>query len=68
MSSTPKVTPSVVPFTPVQRTEAEQLNYVGQCIMYGRNPDWISFEDALHGIEVADAIVRSASEGKEIIL
>lgn len=47
---------------------AEQLNYVGQCIMYGRNPDWISFEDALHGIEVADAIVRSASEGKEIIL
>jgi len=47
---------------------AEQLNYVGQCIVYGRNPDWISFEDALHGVEVADAIVRSATEGKEITL
>jgi predicted dehydrogenase len=47
---------------------AEQLNYVGQCILYGRNPDLISFEDALHGIEVADAIVKSATEGKEIIL
>lgn len=47
---------------------AEQLNYVSQCIIYGRNPDWISFEDALHGIEVADAIVKSAAEGKEIIL
>jgi len=47
---------------------AEQLNYVGQCILYGRNPDWISFEDALHGVEVADAIVKSSAEGREISL
>jgi len=46
----------------------EQLSYVSQCILQDRNPDFISFEDALHGIEVADAIVKSAATGQEITL
>ncbi len=47
---------------------ADQLNYVGQCILYGRAPTAVSFEDALHGVEVADAIVKSSRQGKEILL
>jgi len=46
----------------------EQLNYVTQCLMYDREPTLTSFEDAIHGIEVADAIVRSAGEGRAVSL
>lgn len=46
----------------------EQLNYVTQCILYDKGPTILSFEDAIHGVEVADAIVRSASMGKEVYL
>jgi predicted dehydrogenase len=46
----------------------EQLQYICGCIATGTDPIHTSFTDAIHGIEIAEAIVRSAAEGKEIIL
>ncbi|MDF2717591.1 MAG: dehydrogenase, partial [Paenibacillus sp.] len=46
----------------------EQLIYICDCLNRGTAPDYISFEDAIHGVEVADAIVQSADAGKEIVL
>lgn len=46
----------------------EQMNYVCQCIAQGEEPQYTSFADALHGIEVAGAILQSAKSGKEISL
>lgn len=46
----------------------EQLLYICDCLSRGVAPDDISFEDAVHGVEVADAIVQSAAVGKEIAL
>lgn len=46
----------------------EQLAYIGECALNGTPPDIVSFEDAIHGIEVADAIVRSARSGEPVEL
>jgi UDP-N-acetylglucosamine 3-dehydrogenase len=46
----------------------EQLNYLSQCILNGQTPALTSFEDAIHGVEVAYAIIRSAQTGKEVTL
>ncbi|MDF2670377.1 MAG: dehydrogenase [Paenibacillus sp.] len=46
----------------------EQLEYICSCIAEGADPVQTSFPDAIHGIEVAEAIVRSAAEGIEILL
>ncbi|WP_158302028.1 Gfo/Idh/MocA family protein [Paenibacillus mesophilus] len=46
----------------------EQLIYICDCLNRGIAPDYISFEDAIHGVEVADAIVQSADAGKEIVI
>lgn len=44
----------------------EQMNYICQCIAGGEEPGYVSFSDAIHGLEVAEAIVQSARSGKEI--
>ncbi|KIL35492.1 hypothetical protein SD71_13340 [Cohnella kolymensis] len=46
----------------------DQLDYVARCLITGNPPDRISFTDAVQGVKVADAIVRSASTGQEIEL
>ncbi len=46
----------------------EQLTYICRCIAQGAAPSVISFEDAVHGIEVADAIVVSCETGKDIVI
>ncbi|WP_309118124.1 Gfo/Idh/MocA family oxidoreductase [Paenibacillus sp.] len=46
----------------------EQLSYVSQCVLEGVRPGIVSFDDAVHGIEVAAAIVASASSGRPVIV
>lgn len=46
----------------------EQLLYICDCLGSGTAPDYISFEDAIHGVEVADAIVQSAATGRDVAL
>lgn len=46
----------------------EQLNYICKSIRDGEKPTYISFEDAIHVVETANAIVESAASGKEIHL
>ncbi|MFC5407582.1 Gfo/Idh/MocA family protein [Cohnella soli] len=46
----------------------EQLTYICRCLVKGEAPSVISFDDAVHGIEVADAIVASCGSGLEIAL
>ncbi|MCD9021630.1 Gfo/Idh/MocA family protein [Cohnella silvisoli] len=46
----------------------DQLQYVCSCVSMQKEPSYTSFPDAIHGIEVANAIVLSASTGKEIEL
>lgn len=46
----------------------EQLIYICDCLGRGVEPDYISFEDAIHGVEIADAIVKSALSGRDIQL
>jgi len=46
----------------------EQLIYICDCLGRGIAPNYISFEDAIHGVEIADAIVKSASSCQEIRL
>ncbi|MCQ6559226.1 Gfo/Idh/MocA family protein [Paenibacillus mendelii] len=46
----------------------DQLQYLCECIGTGRDPVYTSFTDAIHGIEVANAIVQSAATGKDIVL
>jgi predicted dehydrogenase len=46
----------------------EQLGYVCRCIAEGRQPDYISFADAVHVIEVANAIEQSIDSGREVEL
>lgn len=45
-----------------------QLEYMVDCIRKGIAPVQISFADAVHGIEVAQAIVQSAETGQELTL
>lgn len=46
----------------------EQLAYVSLCAINGTAPEIPSFDDAVHGLEVAAAIVASAREGNVIHL
>lgn len=46
----------------------EQLLYICRCLADGRSPDYISFDDAVHGVEVADAVVKSCETGLEVRL
>lgn len=46
----------------------EQLTYICRCITRGEEPAVISFDDAVHGVEVADAIAASCATGREISL
>jgi predicted dehydrogenase len=46
----------------------EQLNYACGCAASGTKPEYTSFADAVHGIEVAEAIIRSSETGSEIFL
>ncbi|UVI28537.1 Gfo/Idh/MocA family protein [Paenibacillus spongiae] len=46
----------------------EQLTYICRCIARGESPDVVSFADAVHGIEVADAIAASCASGRDIVL
>ena len=45
-----------------------EIDYICRCIGNGTEPSQVSFEDAVHGIEVANAIVKSAEQGIEIEL
>ena len=46
----------------------EELGYLCDCIQAGRAPEYVSFSDAVHGVEVSCAIVQSAQSGKEVLL
>ncbi len=46
----------------------EQLTYICRCISRGEDPAVISFADAVHGVEVADAIAKSCATGREVVL
>ncbi|WP_010273388.1 Gfo/Idh/MocA family protein [Paenibacillus senegalensis] len=46
----------------------EQMNYICQSIALNQPMDYVSFDDAIHGIEIADAIVHSARSQAEILL
>jgi predicted dehydrogenase len=46
----------------------EELSYVSLCALTGTTPDVLSFDDAVHGLEVAEAIVISAKEGRVVDL
>lgn len=45
-----------------------EIDYICRCIGNGTEPSHVSFEDAVHGIAVANAIVQSAEQGIEIQL
>ncbi|MBP1994838.1 Gfo/Idh/MocA family protein [Paenibacillus eucommiae] len=46
----------------------EQLTYLCSCILRNEEPSYVSFPDAIHGIEVAEAIIRSSETNQEIYL
>ncbi|MDF2724480.1 MAG: dehydrogenase [Paenibacillus sp.] len=43
----------------------EQLTYICGCVASGKKPEYTSFADAVHGIAVAEAIIRSCASGQE---
>lgn len=43
----------------------EQLTYICNCVAAGTKPEYTSFDDAVHGIAVAEAIIRSCASGRE---
>ncbi|MEF3303464.1 Gfo/Idh/MocA family protein [Paenibacillus sp. GYB003] len=43
----------------------EQLTYICSCVARGTKPEYTSFDDAVHGIAVAEAIIRSCESGRE---
>ena len=45
-----------------------QLGYLCDCIRERKSPDYVSFEDAVHGVEIAAAIIQSAREEREVSL
>lgn len=45
-----------------------QMEYVSECVRLGQSPQYTSFTDAVHGIEVANAIERSIESGAEIMI
>ena len=46
----------------------EQLAYACDAIARDETPSHVSFDDAIHGLEVADAIIASAQTNQEIQL
>ncbi|KIL40364.1 hypothetical protein SD70_14075 [Gordoniibacillus kamchatkensis] len=44
----------------------EQLNFITQCLMHRQEPVHTSFADAVHGVQVADAIIKSAKLNRDI--
>lgn len=46
----------------------EQLMYICRCLAIGEEPAVVSFADAVHGVEVAAAIVASCESGQEVAL
>lgn len=46
----------------------EQFNYIYNGIRTGSSLDHISFPDAIHGIEVADAIIQAAASGEAVLI
>ena len=46
----------------------DQLDYISNCILNGTGFEYVSFADAVHVIEIADAIVKSAESGQDIFL
>lgn len=46
----------------------EELAYFTRCVMANRQPDVVSLNDALHGLEIALAIVESSSQERDVIL
>jgi UDP-N-acetylglucosamine 3-dehydrogenase len=46
----------------------EQLNYICDCIIRNVEPIYVSFPDAVHGIEIAEAILLSEKTRKEVYL
>ena len=46
----------------------EQLSYICSCVMQHENPNYLSFDDAIHGIQVAAAIMQSAETRAEVKL
>ncbi len=46
----------------------EELGYLCDCIRGHRPPTHTSFADAVHGVEVAHAVVSSATSGQDIVL
>lgn len=46
----------------------EELCYVCDCILRKQEPVHLSFTDAIHGVEVAEAIIESSRTGREISL
>lgn len=46
----------------------EQLTYICGCVADGAEPRYTSFDDAVHGIAVAEAIIQSYESGQEVRL
>lgn len=46
----------------------EQLTYICGCVSDGRKPEYTSFDDAVHGIAVAEAIIHSFESGQEVLI
>lgn len=44
----------------------EELRYVSECILNGKEPALLSFADAVHGVEVAGAVIESLRTGREV--
>lgn len=46
----------------------EELAYFTRCVLENRPPELVSLDDALHGLQVALAIIESAEQEKDIVL
>lgn len=46
----------------------EELAYFTRCVLENRAPEVVSLDDALHGLEVALAIIRAADTGQDVFL
>lgn len=46
----------------------DELNYFCDCIRRNEAPVYLPFADAVHGVEVAQAVVQSARTGKDVAL
>ena len=46
----------------------EELAYFTRCVLEHRAPDVVSLDDALHGLEIALAIIESANTERDVVL